>query len=98
MTPNVLREVAREAATRAGMENLAPHDLWTCARLCFSGDELGSDSVLAWLCFHVDRDQRRSGEKRTVPDFRQLSLATADFPERSASRAAFRYRRAILDP
>jgi hypothetical protein len=52
MTPNVLREVAREAATRAGIENLVP--------LCLSGGELGSDSVLAWLCFHVDRDQRRS--------------------------------------
>jgi hypothetical protein len=31
MTPKVLREVAREAATRAGIENLAPHDLWRYA-------------------------------------------------------------------
>lgn len=68
MTPKVLREVAREAATRAGIENLAAHDLWrTCARLCFSGGELGSDSVLAWPCFHVDRDQRRSGELSIEP-------------------------------
>src|SRR5688500_13740780 len=63
ITPKVLREVAREAATRAGIENLAPHDLWrTFARLCFSGGELGSDSDLALPCFHVDRNQRRSIE------------------------------------
>ena len=35
MTPKVLWEVVKEAATRAGREKLAPHDLRrTCARLC----------------------------------------------------------------
>jgi len=35
MTPKVLWEVVKEAATRAGIEKLAPHDLRrTCARLC----------------------------------------------------------------
>jgi len=35
MTPKVLWEVVKEAASRAGIEKLAPHDLRrTCARLC----------------------------------------------------------------
>ncbi len=35
MTPKVLWEVVRDAAARAGIEKLAPHDLRrTCARLC----------------------------------------------------------------
>jgi hypothetical protein len=90
MTPKVLREVAREAATRAGIENLAPHDLWrTCARLCFSGGELGSDSVLAWPCFHVDRDQRRSGERSRRPRLvaaTRLLATNRDSNRRSRSR------------
>ena len=42
MTPKVLWEVVRDAATRAGIEKLAPHDLRrTCARLChLAGGEL----------------------------------------------------------
>lgn len=42
MTPKVLWEVVREAASRAGIEKLAPHDLRrTCARLChLAGGEL----------------------------------------------------------
>ena len=35
MTPKVLWEVVKEAANRAGIEKLAPHDLRRiCARLC----------------------------------------------------------------
>jgi integrase len=35
MTPKVLWEIVRTAATRAGIEKLAPHDLRRgCARLC----------------------------------------------------------------
>ncbi|MCU1336497.1 MAG: phage integrase family protein [Bryobacterales bacterium] len=42
MTPKVLWEVVRAAATRAGIEKLAPHDLQrSCARLChLAGGEL----------------------------------------------------------
>ena len=39
MTPKVLWEVVRAAATRAGIEKLAPHDLRrSCARLCHLAD------------------------------------------------------------
>lgn len=42
MTPKVLWEIVRDAASRAGIEKLAPHDLRrTCARLCHvAGGEL----------------------------------------------------------
>jgi integrase len=42
MTPKVIWEVVKEAARRAGIEKLAPHDLRrTCARLCYlAGGEL----------------------------------------------------------
>ena len=42
MTAKVLWEIVKEAATRAGIEKLAPHDLRsTCARLChLAGGEL----------------------------------------------------------
>lgn len=42
MTPKVLWEIVREAASQAGIEKLAPHDLRrTCARLCrLAGGEL----------------------------------------------------------
>lgn len=42
MTPKVVWEVVKEAADRAGIEKLAPHDLRrTCARLChLAGGEL----------------------------------------------------------
>jgi integrase len=42
MTPKVIWEVVKEAAGRAGIEKLAPHDLRrTCARLCYlAGGEL----------------------------------------------------------
>jgi integrase len=52
MTPKVLWEIVREAASRAGIEKLAPHDLRrTCARRChLSGGEL--DQIL-FLLGHV---------------------------------------------
>ena len=52
MTPKVLWEIVREAASRAGIEKLAPHDLRrTCARLCrLAGGELDQ---IQFLLGHV---------------------------------------------
>ena len=52
MTPKVLWEVVRAAATRAGVEKLAPHDLRrSCARLChLAGAELDQ---IQFLLGHV---------------------------------------------
>jgi integrase len=52
MTPKVLWEIVREAAARAGIEKLAPHDLRrTCARLCHvAGGELDQ---IQFLLGHV---------------------------------------------
>ena len=52
MTPKVLWEVVRGAATRAGIEKLAPHDLRrSCARLChLAGGELDQ---IQFLLGHV---------------------------------------------
>jgi integrase len=52
MTPKVIWEVVREAAHRAGIDKLAPHDLRrTCARLCYlAGGELDQ---IQFLLGHV---------------------------------------------
>ncbi|MGH9605965.1 MAG: tyrosine-type recombinase/integrase [Terracidiphilus sp.] len=52
MTPKVLWEIVREAASRVGIEKLAPHDLRrTCARLCrVAGGELDQ---IQFLLGHV---------------------------------------------
>jgi integrase len=52
MTPKVLWEVVKDAAARAGIEKLAPHDLRrTCARLCYlAGGELDQ---IQFLLGHV---------------------------------------------
>jgi integrase len=52
MTAKVLWEMVREAATQAGIDKLAPHDLRrTCARLChLSGGELDQ---IQFLLGHV---------------------------------------------
>ena len=52
MTPKALWEVVRDAATRAGIQKLAPHDLWrTCERLCqLAGGELDQ---IQFLLGHV---------------------------------------------
>jgi integrase len=52
MTPKVLWDVVREAASWAGIEKLAPHDLRrTCARLCrLAGGELDQ---IQFLLGHV---------------------------------------------
>ena len=52
MTPEVLWEVVREGASRAGIEKLVPHDLRrTCARLChLAGGELDQ---IPFLLGHV---------------------------------------------
>jgi integrase len=52
MSPKVLWDVVRVAAARAGIENLAPHDLRrTCARLChLAGGEL---EQIQFLLGHV---------------------------------------------
>jgi integrase len=52
MTPKVLWEIVREAASRAGIEKLAPHDLRrSCARLChLAGGDLDQ---IQFLLGHV---------------------------------------------
>lgn len=52
MTPKVIWEVVREAAQRAGIDKLSPHDLRrTCARLChLAGGELDQ---IQFLLGHV---------------------------------------------
>jgi integrase len=52
MTPKVLWEIVRKAASRAGIEKLAPHDLRrSCARLChLAGGELDQ---IQFLLGHV---------------------------------------------
>ncbi len=52
VTPKVLWEIVREAASRAGIEKLAPHDLRrSCARLChLAGGELDQ---IQFLLGHV---------------------------------------------
>jgi integrase len=52
MTPKVLWEIVREAASLAGIEKLAPHDLRrSCARLChLAGGELDQ---IQFLLGHV---------------------------------------------
>jgi integrase len=52
MTPKVLWEIVREAASRSGIEKLAPHDLRrSCARLChLAGGELDQ---IQFLLGHV---------------------------------------------
>lgn len=69
MTPTVLWEVVREAASRASIEKLAPHDLRrTCARLCPSCRwGTGSDSISAWARLHPDH--------RAVPRMQAEALA-----------------------
>jgi integrase len=52
MTPKVIWEIVKDAAGRAGIEKLAPHDLRrTCARLChLAGGELDQ---IQFLLGHV---------------------------------------------
>ena len=52
MTPKVLWEMVRQAASQAGIDKLAPHDLRrTCARLCrLAGGELDQ---IQFLLGHV---------------------------------------------
>ena len=52
MTPKVLWKVVKDAATRSGIEKLAPHDLRrSCARLChLAGGELDQ---IQFLLGHV---------------------------------------------
>ena len=52
MTPKVLWEVVKSAASSSGIEKLAPHDLRrTCARLChLAGSELDQ---IQFLLGHV---------------------------------------------
>jgi integrase len=69
MTPKVLWEVVREAASRAGIEKLAPHDLRrTCARLChLAGGELDQ---IQFLLGHVSvqTTERYLGCKQRLRD------------------------------
>ena len=52
ITPKVLWEIVREAASRAGIEKLAPHDLRrSCARLCHLAN--GELDQIQFLLGHV---------------------------------------------
>lgn len=52
MTPKVLWEVVKEAASRAGIEKLAPHELrQTCARVCHPAS--GELDQIQFLLGHV---------------------------------------------
>src|SRR5205823_10368452 len=59
MTPKVLWQVVREAASRVGIEKLAPQDLRrTCARLCrVAGGELDQ---IQFLLGHVSIQTHRA--------------------------------------
>ncbi len=69
MTPKVLWEIVREAASRAGIGKLAPHDLRrTCARLChLAGGELDQ---IQFLLGHVSiqTTERYLGCKQKLRD------------------------------
>ena len=69
MTAKVLWEVVREAAGRAGIAKLAPHDLRrTCARLCYlAGGEL---EQIQFLLGHVSiqTTERYLGCKQKLQD------------------------------
>jgi integrase len=89
MTAKVLWEIVREAASRAGIEKLAPHDLRrTCARLCrLAGGELDQ---IQFLLGHVSiqtterylgcKQKLRSGVNDRIgiePDEAQSAAAVA---------------------
>lgn len=69
MTPKVLWEIVREAASRVCIEKLAPHDLRrTCARLChLAGGELDQ---IQFLLGHVSiqTTERYLGCKQKLRD------------------------------
>jgi site-specific recombinase XerD len=69
MTPKVIWEIVREAAARASIEKLAPHDLRrTCARLChLAGGELDQ---IQFLLGHVSiqTTERYLGCKQKLRD------------------------------
>jgi integrase len=69
MTPKVIWGIVREAATRASIEKLAPHDLRrTCARLCrLAGGELDQ---IQFLLGHVSiqTTERYLGCKQKLRD------------------------------
>jgi len=69
MTPKVIWGIVREAAARASIENLAPHDLRrTCARLChLAGGELDQ---IQFLLGHVSiqTTERYLGCKQKLRD------------------------------
>jgi hypothetical protein len=69
MTPKVLWEVVRDAATRSGIEKLAPHDLRRTVRPSMSsgGRRVGSDSISAWACFHSNYESGSSQKERSKP-------------------------------
>ena len=83
MTPKVLWEVVRVAATRAGIEKLAPHDLRrSCARLChLAGGELDQ---IQFLLGHVSiqTTERYLGckQKLRCADNDQMGIEPNDGP------------------
>ncbi len=74
MTPKVLWEVVKDAASHSGIEKLAPHDLRrTCARLChLAGGELDQ---IQFLLGHVSICRIDGTYPGATQDFRD-ELAT----------------------
>jgi integrase len=66
MSPKVLWDMVRAAAARAGIDNLAPHDLRrTCARLChLAGGEL--DQIQFTLGVLIQTTERYLGCKQKL--------------------------------
>ena len=82
MTPKVLWEVVKEAASRAGIEKLAPHALRrTCARLCptFASGELETTSEVVREALRLLERQERERDEA----FHQLKARL----ERGAAQA-----------
>ena len=68
MSPKVLWDVVRTAATRAGIDKLAPHDLRrTCARLChLAGGELDQIQFLLGHVSSIQTTERYLGCKQKL--------------------------------
>jgi len=67
MTPKVLREIVREAASRAGVEKLAPSrpPPYLCEALPFSWRRIGSDRVFCSVIFRSRPQSVISAASRT---------------------------------
>ena len=66
VTPKVIWQVVKDAAVRAGIETLAPHDLRrTCARLCHVAGEGWSRFSFSWATFRSRPPNATLGQSRS---------------------------------